>query len=229
LGALGFDDFSEILKLRAGNRSDMEAAGDSSLDYYGIWTNSAYRMLCTQDFIFGMRRKLYFPQLFTTTTKTTTDGTAYVTMPSDALYIVDVFDTTNSRNLENISWEKYIDYTDRTSTTSEGDPTEWVRRGSYIYLHPTPGTTGDTMTIHYKKLVADLSGTETTAIGAEWDDPILELAAYKMFTFLHEHTEAKACKESFLEMVVGLATVYDNEGVDTDLTIGPSSSYMPGN
>lgn len=231
MGALDLGTMANILKLRAGNSAAWEAAAPGSTTYnlYEIWINSAYRMLCTQDFIFGMKRKLYFPQLFTTTTKTTTDGTAYVTMPSDALYIVDVFDTTNSRNLENISWEKYIDYTDRTSTSSEGDPTEWVRRGTYIYLHPTPGTTGDTMTVHYKRRVPDLSGTETTLIGAEWDDPVIELAAYKMFLHTHEYDKIKPCKEAFLEMAVGLATVYDNEGVDTDLTIGPSSSYMPGN
>jgi len=229
VGALGFDDLKEMLKIRAGNRADLEAAGDSSLNYYGIWINSAYRQLCTQDFVLGLRKKLYFPQLFTSTTKTTTDGTAYVSAPSDVLYIVDVYDSTNNVNLENISLEKYLDYTDRATTTAEGDPNEWVRYGSYIYLHPTPGTTGDTLTIYYKKLIADLTGTGTTAIGAEWDDVILELAAHNMFRWIHEYDKAKVCKESFLEMAVGLASVYDNEGVDTDLTIGPSSSYMPGN
>ena len=228
MGALAFDELKEILKLRCGNRADLESAGDSSLNYYGIWVNSAYRQLCTQDFVLGLRKKLYFPQLMTSTTKTTTDGTAYVTTPSDVLYIIDVYDTTNNVNLENISWEKYLEYTDRTSSTAEGDPDEWSRYGSYIYLHPTPGTTGDTLTVYYKKLVANLTGTVTTAIGAEWDDVILELAAYKAFLFLHEYEKSKVCKEAFLEMAVGLASVYDNEGVDTDLTIGPSSSYMPG-
>lgn len=228
MGAQSYATLKELVKLRCGNRADMEAAGDSSLNYYGIWVNSAYRQLCTQDFVLGLRKKLYFPQLFTSTTKTTTDGTAYVAAPSDVLYIVDVYDTTNNRNLENISLEKYLDYTDRTTAASEGEPNEWVRYGSYVYLHPTPDTTGDTLTIYYKKLVADLTGTGTTAIGAEWDDAIVELATYKAFLFLSEYDKAKVCKEAFLEMAVGLASVYDNEGVDSDLTIGPSSSYMPG-
>ena len=228
MGALGFDDFKEQLKLRAGNRADLDTAGASSLNYYGIWINSAYRQLCTQDNVLGLKKNLYFPQLLTSTTKTTTDGTAYVAVPTDALYIEDVFDTTNGRNLDWISWSTYAEYTDRTSSTAEGDATEWTRRGTYIYLHPTPGTTGDTLTIYYKKLVADLSGTQTTDIGAEWDDAIIELAAYKMFTWIHEPDKAKVSKEAFLEMAAGLADIYFNERKDEDDNWGPSSAYLRG-
>ena len=70
-------------------------------------------------------------------------------------------------------------------------------------------------------------GTQTTSIGAEWDDPILELSAYKMFQFLHEYDKAKACRESFLEMAVGLADIYHLEEIDRDSHLGPSSAYMP--
>jgi hypothetical protein len=226
MGSLGFDDFKERLKLRAGNRSDLETAGDSSLNYYGIWTNLAYRQLCTQDNILGIRRKIIFPQLMTSATDTTVDGTAYVDVPSDCLYVSEVFDTSNGRKLDWIPWKKYIGYTDRTTAASEGDPTEWHHRGSYIYLHPTPGTTGDTITIYYNILVTDLSGSATTDIGAEWDEPIIELASYKMFTWLHEHDKAKVCRESFLEMASGLADIYYNERKDTAETWQPSNSYM---
>jgi hypothetical protein len=226
MGDLGFNTLKEYLKLRAGNRADLEAAGDSSLNYYGIWINAAYRQLCSQRNVLGLNKNLYFPQLMTSTTKTTTDGTAYVTAPTDVLYITEVFDTTNGRKLDGISWKKYIEYTDRTTAASEGDPTEWVRSGSRIYLHATPGTTGDTITIYYKKLVASMSGTATTDIGAEWDDVIVELAAYHMFRWLHEIDKAKNCRESFLEMAAGLAAVYALEEKDRDEAWGVSDSYL---
>ena len=226
MGDLGFDALKEYLKLRAGNRADLEAAGDSSLNYYGIWINSAYRQLCTNNKVLGLQKRLYFPQLFTSTTKTTTDGTAYVAAPTDVLYITEVFDTTNSRKLNNISWKDYISRTDRTDTSAEGDPTEWARYGNYIYLHQTPGTTGDTLTIYYKKLVTSLTGTATTDIGAEWDDTIIELAAYHMFRWLHEHQEAEKCRVSFLEMAAGLAEIYFLEEKDRDAHLGPSAAYM---
>ena len=226
MGALGFDDFKEILKYRLGDRADMESAGDSSLNYYGLFINSAYRQLCTQDSILGLKKRLYFPQLMTSTTDTTTDGTAYIDAPSDCLYITDVYDSTNDRNLDWIPWREYLEYTDRSDTSSEGDATEWTRSGEYIYLHPTPGTTGDTFTIYYKKLVADLSGSATTEIGAEWDDVIIELASYKAFTFVHEYDKAKFCKEAFLEMAVGLADIYFHDEDDLNKNFGPSNAYM---
>ena len=227
MGALGFDTFTEILRQRGGNNDAFDSAGESGINYYGVFINSAYRQLCTQDNILGLKKRLYFPQLHTSTTATTISGTPYISVPSDALYITEVFDTTNGRKLDNIPWKEYVTFTDRTTSASYGDPTEWTRSAGYIYLHVTPGTTGDTLTIYYKKLISDLSGTQTTLVGAEWDDVILELAAYKMFTFLHEYDKSKFCKESFLEMAVGLAGIYFSEEKDRDKSIGPSAAYMP--
>lgn len=226
MGALGFDVLKELVQFRLGNRADLTAAGTSSLNYYGIWVNSSYRQLCTQDKILGLNKKLLFPKLHTSTTNTTTDGTAYVTEPSDVLYITEVYDTTNNRKLDNISWKKYIGYTDRTTTTSEGEPTEWAHSYGRIYLHPTPDTTGETLTVYYKKLVADLSGTDTTDIGAEWDDVIVELATYKAFVWTGEYDKAKFCRDAFLEMAGGLADLARIEGEDSDINIGPSMAYM---
>jgi hypothetical protein len=225
MGDLGFDDFTEQLKYRCGNDTGPDSAGASSLNYYGIWTNQAYRQLCSQDYILGLKKRLYFPQLMTSSTADTVDGDAYVTTPSGALYITEVFDTTNGKKLKHITWKQYIEYTDRTSTSSEGDPSEWTRSGSRIYLHPTPDA-AMTMTMYYKKLPDSLSGTLTTVIGAEWDDVIIELAAYKAFTWLHEYDKSKVVKESFLEMAAGLADIYWNENKDRDEAFGPSSAYM---
>ena len=226
MGSLGFDGYKEILKHRLGLRADLDSAGASSLNYYGIFVNNAYRQLCTQDDIFGLKKKLYFPQLLSSGTATTTDGTAYISTPSSCLFVTQVFDTTNSRKLDWIPWRKYVDYTDRTDTTKEGDATEWVRYGERIYLHPTPGTTGDTFTIYYKKLVADLTGTDTTIIGAEWDEPILELAAYKAFRHIGEYDDAKNAREVFLEMAAGLADIGENDEKDTGEAWAPSLAYI---
>ena len=228
MGALSFDALKDLLKFRSGNNAALEAAtpGSTAYNLFGIWTNSAYRQLCTQDNILGLPKKLYFPQLHTSTTKTTTDGTAYVTAPTDLLYVEDIYDTTHNLSLDQISWEKYAEYTDRTTAASEGDPTEWTRRGTYLYLHPTPQTTGDTLTIYYKKLVADLSGTATTDIGAEWDDVIIELATYKMYIWLSEFDKSKFAKDAFLEMAGGLAGIYGNERIASQVSIGPSLAYL---
>ena len=225
MGNTDFSAMTEQLKYRCGNDAGPESAGASSLDYYGIWINQAYRQLCSQDYVLGLKKRLYFPQLFTSTTATTVDGTAYVSVPTDALYITDIFDTTNGKKLTHITQKQYLEYTDRTTAASEGDPSQWTRFGARIYLHPTPDA-AMTMTIYYKKLPAELSGTLTTVIGAEWDDVIIELAAYKAFLWLHEYEKSKVVKESFLEMAAGLADCYQNENKDRDESFGPSTSYM---
>ena len=74
--------------------------------------------------------------------------------------------------------------------------------------------------------MADLTGTATTDIGAEWDDVIIELAAYKMFVWLHEPEKAKTSRDAFLEMAGGLAGVYGNERIASQVSIGPSMSYI---
>ena len=228
MGALGFDTLQELLKARLGNTGAWATAGDSSLNYYGIWINSAYRQLCTQDNVLGLKKKLYFPQLHTSMTKTTTDGTAYVAAPTSCLYITEVYDTTNNVKLDKISWKKYIEYTDRTTAASEGDPTEWVRYGTSVYLHSTPQTTGDTITIYYKKLVGDLSGTLTTDIGAEWDDVIIDLATYRAMIATGEYDHAKYFRDAFLEGAGGLANLANLEELDSNISFGPSTSYMSG-
>jgi hypothetical protein len=226
MGSLAFDDMTELLKFRAGNNAALDSAMASGTNLYQTWLNQAYRQLCSQDYILGLKKRLYFPQLMTSSTASTVDGQAYVSTPSGALYITEVFDTTNGKKLSHITWKQYIEYTDRTTASSEGDPSEWTRSGSRIYLHPTPDGVM-TMTIYYKKLPSDLSGTLTTDIGAEWDDVILELAAYKMFSWTHEDAaKIKLAKESFLEMAAGLADIYWNSEKDRDESFGPSPGYM---
>ena len=225
MGNTDFSAMTEQLKFRAGNNAALDSAGASSLNYYQIWLNQAYRQLCSQEYVLGLKKRLYVPQLFTSTTASTVDGQAYVSVPTGCLYITEVFDTTNGKKLKHITWKQYIEYTDRTTAASEGDPTEWTRSGGRIYVHPTADA-AMTLTIYYKKLPTDLSGTLTTVIGAEWDDAIIELAAYKMFSWLHEYEKSKVVKESFLEMAAGLADIYHNENKDRDESFGPSTSYL---
>jgi len=228
MGSLGFDDFKAQVQYRMGQDTAPESVGSDSLNYYGIWVNKAYRQICTSHKLYTIPKRFYFPELETSTTATTTDGTAYVSVPSDALVIRTVFDSTNSTKLTYIPWRTYLAYTDRATAASEGDATEWTRASGRIYLHPTPSTTGDTMTIYYKKVPADLSGSDTTAIGEEWDEPVVILAAHKGFMWTGDFEKAKMAKEEFIEIVMGLASVYDTEEIDRDATWEPSSSYMPG-
>lgn len=209
MGTWTFTNFKDYAKFQCGQRTDLE----TGTNYYGVWVNAAYIDLTTRNKFWQLRipKRFYFPELETSTTKTTTDGTAYVAMPTDALIIREVYDTTNNVHLEQIPWSKYIHKTDRTTSTAEGDPTQWVRQGSNIYLYRTPGTTGDTITIYYRKIPAVLTGTSATVIGIEWDEPILHLALNKGFMWLHEYDKAEIHKKEFIDMVTSLIDVYYEE------------------
>lgn len=209
MGTWTFADFKGYMKFQNGNRTDIE----TPTNYYGIWTNAAYIDLTTRNKFWQARvpKRFYFPELETSTTKTTTDGTAYVAMPTDGLIIRELYDETNNVWLEEIPHSKYVAKTDRATATAESNPTKWVRQGSNLYLYPTPDTTGETIRIYYRKRPAVLTGSSATLIGTEWDEPILHLALNKGFMWLHEYDKAEIHKKEFMDMLTSLVDVYYEE------------------
>ena len=203
-----------------------ESIGSDDVNYYGIWVNMAYKQICAAHKMPGLNKIFRIPELETSSPATTVIHVAYISTPSDCIAVRTVFDETNDTKMTFIPTATYFAYNDRATTTSEGDPTEWTRAGSKIYLHPTPGTTGDTLTIHYKKRPSDMSGTGTTVIGDEWDEPIVILASQKGFTWQGAFDKAKVAREEFIEVVAGLISAYDAQEADRDISFGPGTSYI---
>jgi len=200
-----YADFIAYLKFRLGERTELESATDQSQNLYGVWINSAYRQLTNSDRVWGLALDYCFPELhIESVPATTSDGVQYVSAPSDCLYIEEVYDYTNSKRLDWIPWSKYVGYTDRYTATSEGEPNEWHRRGEYIYLHPTPDTDGEYIYIYYRKKVPDLSGTDETLIGSEWDEVILSLATVKGLIWLRDWDTVEKLKDEAREMITNL-------------------------
>ncbi len=226
MGAWGLDSFTEMLKHRLGLRADLDSAGASSLNYYGIFINNTYRQLCTQDNIFGLKKKLYFPQLHTSTTATTTAGTAYVATPTDALYIRHLWDSTNDRKLNKIRFHKYVDAVGRANSSARGKPTEWVRDGANIYLLPTPDATY-TIYVYYRKRPAALSDAgDVTLIGAEWDESILLLATAQSFLRLGEPDKSLLWQKEFISSLAGKIAIYAQEDKDLKDQMKPDLAYL---
>lgn len=209
-GEFTFAEFVDYLTLIFKERTDLTSVG--GVNFFQIWTNMAYRDLTTRNRFWTLKRNFYFPELETVDTSlTTTDGTATLTTPSTALVIRHLFDETNNRYLDPITWERYVRYTDRDTAASEGEPDEWVRHDTKIYLYPTPDTTGESIYVYYRKIPAELTGTGTTVIDASWDEPIIHLAAYKGFTYLGEYEKALKHKEEFIDLVQSRLGQYDSE------------------
>ena len=224
-GTWGFDTFVSYLKLQMGKRTDVENYGGTSL--YHTWINMAYIRLTTRNTFFAIKTNFTFPQLETLdSSQTTTDGTQYISVPSDCMVVRDVYDYTNKRYLTQIPWREYLKYTDRFDTSAEGEPTEWVRAGDYIYLHPTPDSSTDTIYVYYRKIPAVLTGTSTTVLDTAWDEPILQLALIIGKTWLKEYPEAEQMKKEWLDNVSGMMGIYSQEELAGAKTVIPEHSAL---
>lgn len=218
--------FEDYLQHRLGGNTAVE----SPVNYLSVWINGAYRFLTTSDTIWGIKRRLYFPELEASdTTQSTADGTAYISVPTDCLVVREIYDRTNNRRLNWISWSEYIKKSDRADTTAEGDPLKWIRSGTYLYLYPTPDAVY-AMTVYYKKRPAALSAADdTTVIGKEWDDVILEVATFMARNWLNEPERAEIAKKTAAEMIGGLMTVYGAEERARRETVRPDEQSNPSN
>ena len=211
MGTITFGAMKEYAKFQLGNNTEFEAVGSSNTNFYGLWVNRAYNHLTTRDRFFGVRRDFYFPQLEISSTANTVDGTAYVSVPTDCLIIREVYDTTSNRKLVNIPHSEYVGYTSRTDTAAEGQPTSWVRQGTYIYLYPTPDATY-ALRIYYRKIPVVLSvDGAVTEIGDEWDDVIVQLAVYYGKFWTGDYEGAKMAREDVNDRIASLISIYGKE------------------
>jgi len=227
MGDYAYNDFIKYVKFRMGQRTDLSSV--DSEDFYGLWVNRAYRELTSKSRIFGLKgfhNRVYFPELETLDdTQETTDGQEYISVPSDALIIRDVWDSENDRLLTRMSWHEYVSRVGRADTDAEGKPTRWVRRGLHIYLDPTPDDAYDMTIYHRRKITTDISGTDTTAIGGEWDEPIVQLTTYKGLMWMSKFPEAKEVKAEFMETVADLMGIYFQDEVGRTMYAGLDPSY----
>lgn len=223
MGTAVFSDMVADLKLQFGNRNDLE----TPTNWYQKWINTAYLALTCRNTFFGEYKfRPYFPQLEASTTATTTAGTAYVAVPTDCLVLRRLFNTTDDAFLKWISNDEYIRKTGRATTASRGTPTQYTRMGSYIYLSPTPVASTTSLTIHYRKVPAVLSDdADTTAIGPEWDDAIVKLAAIQGQLRMHEYDFAEIEKKHWADEVLSLMNIYAQETRAGDQTISKNPEW----
>ena len=225
MGTYTFAGFKEYLKFRMGQRADLETV-NTTTNLYEIWINAAYKELTQMDKFWGLKIDFDFPELETNCGGTdTSDGVAYIAVPSDLYATSSLWDSTSDCWLNPIGWRSYTKKKNRANTDAEDRPKRWVRRGSYFYLYPTPDATY-TMYIYYRQRVTSLTGTGVTAIGPEWDEAILELAAYKGHRWLKEYQFAEDAKNAFMDIVSGVVGTTKFEQIGRKARVKPSATMM---
>ncbi len=179
------EDFVTIAREALGGETT-EAISDATILRF---VNQSYLEICS---------RYPFPELSTTTTLTTADGTAeYATTKSDILSVSTLTDSTNYVTMQPISEAKYLQYTQGDST-STGTPYYWYISGSSdsglknFTVYPTPGGVY-TITIHYDRVPTELVIDPTATspiIPAVWDDSILSRTIYRGWRHLGDENKA---------------------------------------
>ncbi len=221
MGSKTFTEFkSELLWALGG----LTAADVNSME--GSWVNSAYLSLTSRNkfWKFKVPKTFSFPELDTTTTATGNDGDAYISKPSDSIFVHTVWDMTNDVMLAYRDHGWYTDQTGRADADSESTPTYWTPYSNKLYLFPTLDDEYN-FTIYYRKRTADLTGTGTTVIGAEWDEPILMFAVMRGYMFLRDFETAKEWRNEFILTIQDLMGMQERQQRYTRDRLIPSSQH----
>jgi len=170
---MGFKDLT-------GFRSDLDfALGNRGFDSDRLdsWINAGLQELTSA---------VYFPELETSTTITTSSGTDKYTLSENILAVLSVRDTTNDHVLRKMGHSFLARYDDDDT----GMPEYWMHRGSSIVLKPTPDSSYSiflTVYIYHPKL--DTTSSKTL-LSPEWDRAVHMLAMSHALSDVDEHDRA---------------------------------------
>ena len=128
----------------------------------GRYVNQSYKSICN---------RAAWPFLRATTT-----GTAPLTI-SDLRAVLNVVDTTTNAKLYHADRRHLIESVD-TSLTTTGTPTYWYQESRTV-IKVYPANTTDTLSVHYLKVPATLSGTDAHLIPDEFEDLIIDGAVIR--------------------------------------------------
>jgi len=222
MGVLTYSQMKDRLKFELGNRTSLE----TPTDWYGTLINEAYSMLCLRTRLFNIPFRIWLPELETSYALTTTDGTPYVSLPTDCFIVRAIWDSDNDVILRWITPEDYYSRTGRANSGAKSTPREYTRLGTKLYLYPTPDATYNE-TCYYKKYPSGLSqDNDVTEIGREWDVPIIKLATIISLYKLKEYDFAEIEKKNFQEDIMGLVNAFAQEQRQMDKHLQPNSMYL---
>jgi hypothetical protein len=220
MGVKNYTEFQSELLFNLGRVTDTDL--DS---VKGAWINTAYLQFCSKNKFWYLKvpKTFNLPELDTSTTVSGADGDTYITRP-DCFFVHAVWDMTSDNMLGHKDHAWYTEQTGRADANSEGSSEHWTPYGGKLYLHPT--LDGDyNFTIYYRKRPELLTGSEVTAIGAEWDEPILQLATIKGLNSLREFDKTKELKAEFIDTVSSLMGMQERQQRYTRDRLQPSAQH----
>ncbi len=170
-------DFSELID--EVNARGYDYLSDARL---GRYVNQSYASVCNRG---------HWPFLLTTTT-----GTAPLTI-SDLRAVLSVVDTTLDTKLYPIDRRNLIESVS-TDLTITGNPTYWYQESRTV-VKVYPANTTDTLSVHYVKVPALLTGTDDHLIPEEFEDLIIDGAVIRALKDNDEYDMAATLQQFYNE------------------------------
>lgn len=186
--------------------------------------NSAYRLLTSKNkfWAFKVPKEFTFPELDTSAPASGNDGDAYISEPANSLFVQAVWDKTSDKMLDFKDHIWYLEQAGRADSDSESAANCWTPYNKRIYLYPT--LNGEyNFVVYFRKRIDDMTGSETTIIGEEWDYPILMLATIRALMTLRQFDKAKEWRDEFLLTVRDLMGMQKKQGRYSRDRLIPSS------
>lgn len=144
------------------------------------------------------------PDLVTSESITSIDGTADYALGSDVLFILSITLVNTSPAEQHRLVKKGISSVDEMTTTTKGTPIYYARFGLNITVEPVPEDADITFKVRYVKQPAELSAdADTPVTSREWDNAILYRAAQFFFIALGEMDKGQVFLGIYTEYIQG--------------------------
>jgi hypothetical protein len=194
---MNLGEIDDELVALLGNRADI-----TSTRRY-LWINNAQRELAYA-----------FPYFQNADKKTSVMvvGQAEYQLPSDCVAIFSIRDVTLKRKLTRTSFRKF----DNIDCLQSGDPTHYIRFGSYIELTPVPSSANSMLMRFGKKIVPMGNRSDEPTIPDPWHEVILLGAEVRGWRALKEMTQMALTKNEYLQLLRSREPEWEQEEADED-------------
>jgi hypothetical protein len=194
---------------RLGNRNDIASR-------VGRWINYAYYELL-------MNPRFNFFELDSIADFYTVPNQSYINvanLPTDFWHILGIRDVTNNRKLRRSHWQVF----DRLTPTF-GQPTRYSRFGPNIEFDPIPDLVYLNQ-MRYRARPPELAdNTNYSALGIEWEEPLITLSTIKGFEALEQPEKAAAQRQMLEPMLQTREDVPMLEDEDNENAIEPAIQF----
>lgn len=205
---MNFGELKTHVARNLGGRT--EASIDSLIE---DWINSCYLDMITRAKFpeIGLYAPVPIPELDDKTNLITAADTPSRAWPTDTVFIVSIYDTTNNQPIK----QRDIRWYQRNRVTTTGAPTIYATYGGLVYWWPTPDDVYTMETLFRKKVDIPVltQDTHVPVVNEMWHEGLILGATYRGKRSL-THPDADAWLRDWKNFIIGHSEQHTEEEED---------------